>query len=657
MEQTDRRLALAHRYSNPSRVAFLCLVLLVGRADAITVTTTADNGPGSLRQVVMAAASGDSIDFAVDGEITLTSGEILISDDLTIRGPGAEALKVTGGGTRAFEVASGATVVISGLSIAGTVAVGTSGDGGAGGIGGNGGNGGNGGDAGGGAILNDGDLTLRDCTLSGSVNAGRGGNGGTGGDGAGGTPDGGNGGNGGSGGMCQGGVLFNSGTLALFDSSVIPGSCFAGFGGLGNSGGTGSAGPGATGGAGGNGGNGGAGGTVQGGCIYTSGTLEIEDTVLAACSAFGGLGSPGGLGGDGADDDNGGAGGDAGAGGAGGTAQGGAIYSAAGATLTMRNSTLSPASAFGGLGSVGSVGGNGGAGLVADGVGGAGGTGGAGGNGAASAGGGIYAVEQATIVNSTLAAMSAFGGLPAPAGPGGSGGSAASGTGGNGGNGGAGAAGAGGTGGAVFIQGAGSSVMYATITNGSSFASSGGAGGSGGDGGNGDTLGTSGSDGAGGAGGVAGAAGVVGTATISRTILSANGSANCGGGLVSAGFNLSSDTSCVPFFTQPTDLPPNTDAMLADLAVNPPGTTFTRAIPRTSPAFNHIPVASCVEDEDQRGVTRPQGPGCDVGAYEIIVSYQVPALGGLGLFVLAGMLAAAGMLVLRRAPLARRRIF
>jgi len=162
------------------------------------------------------------------------------------------------------------------------------------------------------------------------------------------------------------------------------------------------------------------------------------------------------------------------------------------------------------------------------------------------------------------------------------------------------------------------------------------------------TPGTAGTKGANGAVGLASGAGVFGAATLSRTILDINNDMSCGGGPVSAGFNLSSDARCAASFTQPTDLPTNTDPMLGNLTPNPPGTTWTFSIPITSPAFNAIPVASCLEHEDQRGVFRPQGSGCDIGAYELIVARPTPALGSVGLVLLNGMLAAAGAFVLRR---------
>jgi hypothetical protein len=40
------------------------------------------------------------------------------------------------------------------------------------------------------------------------------------------------------------------------------------------------------------------------------------------------------------------------------------------------------------------------------------------------------------------------------------------------------------------------------------------------------------------------------------------------------------------------------------------------AIALSSPAFNAIPKAACSVSTDQRGVHRPQGLRCDIGAYE-----------------------------------------
>jgi hypothetical protein len=48
---------------------------------------------------------------------------------------------------------------------------------------------------------------------------------------------------------------------------------------------------------------------------------------------------------------------------------------------------------------------------------------------------------------------------------------------------------------------------------------------------------------------------------------------------------------------------------------------------------------------DQRGVGRPQGVGCDIGAFEREVPpvVEIPALGPYGLILFAGFLAVAGV--------------
>ena len=107
------------------------LEVLEGRALLSTymVLNLADSGPGSLRQAVMAAEANpgpDVIAFnpAVKGTITLTSGQIPITTDLVINGPGADKLTVSGNdSSRIFAVAGGSvastaiTVSVSGLTL------------------------------------------------------------------------------------------------------------------------------------------------------------------------------------------------------------------------------------------------------------------------------------------------------------------------------------------------------------------------------------------------------------------------------------------------------------------------------------------------------------------------------------------------------------
>ena len=85
---------------------------------AITVANLDDSGPGSLRQAISDAAPGDTIDFAVTGTITLTSGALIIANDLTISGPGPTNLTVSGNRASQVIYIPAGTVRLSGLTIA-----------------------------------------------------------------------------------------------------------------------------------------------------------------------------------------------------------------------------------------------------------------------------------------------------------------------------------------------------------------------------------------------------------------------------------------------------------------------------------------------------------------------------------------------------------
>lgn len=90
---------------------------------AVTVTSTADSGLGSLRRAVDILADGGTIRFApgLTGEtITLTSGPLVVSGKtVNIVGTDAPGLTVSGGGTdRVFIINAGAAANISHLTIA-----------------------------------------------------------------------------------------------------------------------------------------------------------------------------------------------------------------------------------------------------------------------------------------------------------------------------------------------------------------------------------------------------------------------------------------------------------------------------------------------------------------------------------------------------------
>ncbi len=110
-----------------TRIPLIAAILLVAQASlpvavhatTITVTSIADSGPGTLRDALASAADGDTIDATgISGTITLTSGELLVSNSVTILGPGATNLAVDGNAaSRVFHIGTSAVVSISSLSI------------------------------------------------------------------------------------------------------------------------------------------------------------------------------------------------------------------------------------------------------------------------------------------------------------------------------------------------------------------------------------------------------------------------------------------------------------------------------------------------------------------------------------------------------------
>ena len=271
------------------RALTLAAVLLLGwgvphaHAATFTVSNLNDSGAGSLRQALIkanSAAAKDTIIFAsgLKGTLTLTSGELALSSNLTLQGPGANVLTLSGNSrSRIFNVSGQGPVAISGLTLTGGNQTGqagydpsaglpTSGDGGSGGV------------AQGGAITNKGVLSLSDCVLKG--NHAIGGAGGSGGNYNGMIPM--KGGDGGAGGNAQGGAIYNSGFLSLIQTRLQNNTAIGGRGGNGGGGGRS-----------GNPGWAAAGGTAQGGAIYNAGQLSQNNAIFNGNSVVAGVGGKG----------------------------------------------------------------------------------------------------------------------------------------------------------------------------------------------------------------------------------------------------------------------------------------------------------------------------------------------------------------------------
>lgn len=94
-----------------------------------------------------------------------------------------------------------------------------------------------------------------------------------------------------------------------------------------------------------------------------------------------------------------------------------------------------------------------------------------------------------------------------------------------------------------------------------------------------------------------------------------------GGVIVADNYNLigtAGNANSLGFTPSGTDLVPSEsladilDTVLQDNG----GATATHALVDNSPALDAIPVGGCATATDQRDVSRPQGSGCDIGAYE-----------------------------------------
>lgn len=112
----------------------------------------------------------------------------------------------------------------------------------------------------------------------------------------------------------------------------------------------------------------------------------------------------------------------------------------------------------------------------------------------------------------------------------------------------------------------------------------------------------------------------------------------CSAGAVgtSGGYNRVSDATCG--LTAPTDQVSSANVLLGPLQDNG-GPTPTRLPAAASPLVDAVPPASCAVVTDQRGASRPQAAGCEIGAVEVLgpaapsdlgVAIAGPATGEVG---------------------------
>ncbi len=108
-------------------------------------------------------------------------------------------------------------------------------------------------------------------------------------------------------------------------------------------------------------------------------------------------------------------------------------------------------------------------------------------------------------------------------------------------------------------------------------------------------------------------AGIAGVVHLTNTVVAGNvGAPNCDAYAVSHGYNADSDNSCN---LGTAGDQPNVDPRLGPLADHG-GPTPTHALFEDSPLLDRIPAGLCRFPTDQRGVARPAGGACDIGAFE-----------------------------------------
>ncbi len=105
-----------------------------------------------------------------------------------------------------------------------------------------------------------------------------------------------------------------------------------------------------------------------------------------------------------------------------------------------------------------------------------------------------------------------------------------------------------------------------------------------------------------------------GVANLKNTIVANNSTDDCAGSITSAGHNLDSDGTCS--LTGAGDIS-TTGPLLGPLADNG-GPTQTHALLISSRAIDAGSGDCPPPATDQRGVARPQGAACDIGAYELV---------------------------------------
>ncbi|MEH2241482.1 PEP-CTERM sorting domain-containing protein [Nostoc sp.] len=122
MTKNNRKKAVAQAISTAVALGWVIMQVESAQAATLTVNNLNDSGVGSLRDTINIATSNDVVNFLLGSHpstINLTSGALAIAKNLTINGPGANLLTISGNNQFPVFDISAADVTLSGLAIAG----------------------------------------------------------------------------------------------------------------------------------------------------------------------------------------------------------------------------------------------------------------------------------------------------------------------------------------------------------------------------------------------------------------------------------------------------------------------------------------------------------------------------------------------------------
>ncbi|MEH2027940.1 PEP-CTERM sorting domain-containing protein [Nostoc sp.] len=131
MAKNNRKKAVAEAISIAVALGWVIMQVESAQAATLTVNNLNDSGVGSLRDTINIASNNDVVEFLLGNNpstITLTSGALAMpaagyayAKNLTINGPGANLLTISGNNQFPVFDISGANVTFSGLAIAGNI--------------------------------------------------------------------------------------------------------------------------------------------------------------------------------------------------------------------------------------------------------------------------------------------------------------------------------------------------------------------------------------------------------------------------------------------------------------------------------------------------------------------------------------------------------